>query len=172
MKLCEFCKKETDKPKFCSQSCAAKLNNKLYPKRTPGPKRFCPECKGMKSKSAQRCHNCAFKGKLLIKGEGLYLTQNEVDNLSLNVLIYGYNGNNAPGRYSRIRWYAQRTINNSGLPKCCKVCGWDVLVEVCHIKAIKDFPKEATLAVVNSLDNLVYLCPNHHAMFDRGLIQL
>jgi hypothetical protein len=30
---CKFCKKDTENPKFCDKSCAAKFNNKKYPKR-------------------------------------------------------------------------------------------------------------------------------------------
>ena len=58
MSKCLTCKKETANPKFCSRSCAAKLNGVLYPKRKaehkcrvcnesiPATKRFCSvECK-------------------------------------------------------------------------------------------------------------------------------
>lgn len=47
----------------------------------------------------------------------------------------------------------------------CYVCGFDEVVEVHHIvpRAIggKDHP-----------ENLVLLCPNHHALADRGMIQI
>ena len=33
MNICLFCKKETSNPKFCSSSCAASFNNKIYPKK-------------------------------------------------------------------------------------------------------------------------------------------
>jgi predicted restriction endonuclease len=48
-------------------------------------------------------------------------------------------------------------------PRKCMICGWDVIVNVHHIKPRRD-------GGANDLDNLVILCPNHHAMADRGLI--
>lgn len=57
-------------------------------------------------------------------------------------------------------------------PKCCAICDFDVIVEVCHIKAVSDFTKDSPLREVNALSNLIYLCPNHHAMFDKGLLEL
>lgn len=45
----------------------------------------------------------------------------------------------------------------------CRVCGFDALVEVHHIKPRHKGGKDA-------LDNLITLCPNHHTMADRGLL--
>ena len=56
-------------------------------------------------------------------------------------------------------------------PKCA-VCGYKTYVEVCHIKPIKEFEKTAKIKEINSKDNLVYLCPNHHKELDLGLIKL
>lgn len=41
-------------------------------------------------------------------------------------------------------------------------------MEVCHTKAISSFPPETKIREVNRLDNLVYLCPNHHILLDRN----
>ena len=46
---CQFCKTETENPKFCSRSCAAKYNNTAFPKRIQQPS-ICKIC------------NCSFKG--------------------------------------------------------------------------------------------------------------
>jgi predicted restriction endonuclease len=48
----------------------------------------------------------------------------------------------------------------------CKICGFDVLVEVHHIKPRRRNGGGGT----NDLSNLITLCPNHHAMADRELI--
>jgi hypothetical protein len=45
----------------------------------------------------------------------------------------------------------------------CRICGFDILVEVHHIIARRHRGP-------NTLDNLITLCPNHHTMADRGLI--
>lgn len=46
------------------------------------------------------------------------------------------------------------------------------ILQVCHIKGIMSFDKTAKLKEVNDLKNLVWMCPNHHALFDKGLIKL
>ena len=48
----------------------------------------------------------------------------------------------------------------------CVICGFDVVVEVHHIKPRKRGGGGGT----DDLDNLVTLCPNHHTMADRGLL--
>lgn len=44
MKNCIVCQKETGNPKFCSSSCAATHNNKMYPKRKPKFRGVCKNC--------------------------------------------------------------------------------------------------------------------------------
>jgi len=47
----------------------------------------------------------------------------------------------------------------------CIICGWDKTPnDVCHIVPRKEGGKD-------SFDNVVLLCPNHHRMYDMGLIQ-
>lgn len=45
----------------------------------------------------------------------------------------------------------------------CRICGFDVLVEVHHILARRNGGPD-------EVPNLITLCPNHHTMADRGLI--
>ena len=48
----------------------------------------------------------------------------------------------------------------------CIICGWDeTFNDVCHI-----IPK--IKGGRYQIENLVFLCPNHHRMYDQGLIQL
>lgn len=47
----------------------------------------------------------------------------------------------------------------------CFVCGFSSCVEICHIK-----PRY--LGGSDEMDNLLLLCPNHHSMFDSGLLVL
>ena len=47
----------------------------------------------------------------------------------------------------------------------CFICGWDEAPnDVCHLIPVKDGGKE-------TIENMILLCPNHHRMLDRGLIQ-
>lgn len=59
--------------------------------------------------------------------------------------------------------------NNS--PKCA-ICGYDKHVEIAHIKAVSDFSDETTIREINSVSNLIGLCPNHHWEYDNGLIKI
>jgi len=50
------------------------------------------------------------------------------------------------------------------LPSECAICGWgEASCDVCHIIARKAGGPDL-------LENVVMLCPNHHRMFDCGLI--
>lgn len=47
----------------------------------------------------------------------------------------------------------------------CFICGWsEAPNDVCHIVPVKDGGE-------TRIDNMILLCPNHHRMYDRGLIQ-
>ena len=75
-------------------------------------------------------------------------------------------------RYYTIRKYARLTMLKSLQEKKCKVCNFDLYVEVCHIKPIALFNEDEKLSDINNIKNLVYLCPNHHIMLDKGLLTL
>ena len=46
------------------------------------------------------------------------------------------------------------------------------ILEVHHLKGILQFDEDTLIKEINSEDNLVWLCPNHHAMLEKGLIKL
>lgn len=71
-----------------------------------------------------------------------------------------------------IRRLARTFMKEQDIEKKCKICGFDHYVEVCHIKPISKFSKEQMVSEVNNLNNLVYLCPNHHILLDKGLLSL
>jgi predicted Zn-ribbon and HTH transcriptional regulator len=71
-----------------------------------------------------------------------------------------------------INKHARKTYELSGKPKVCKVCGYSLHTEVCHIKDVKDFPSSALISEINHIDNLVALCRNHHWEFDHGHVKL
>lgn len=60
-------------------------------------------------------------------------------------------------------------VNHS--PKCA-ICGYDKHVEVAHIKAVSEFSDDVTIKEINSIDNLIGLCPNHHWEYDNGILEL
>ncbi len=46
---------------------------------------------------------------------------------------------------------------------CCRICRFSAVVDIHHIVARKD-------GGINHPDNLITLCPNHHAMVHRAMI--
>ena len=56
-------------------------------------------------------------------------------------------------------------------PKC-EICGYDKHVEVAHRKAVSDFDDDTTIRDINSIGNLIGLCPNHHWEYDHGILEL
>lgn len=71
---------------------------------------------------------------------------------------------------SKIREHSRAVYNRAKMPRACVVCSYNKHIEVAHIKPVSEFDNNETIAVINSLDNLVALCPNHHWEFDNGLI--
>lgn len=152
---CTECGRETTNPKFCSQSCATKYNNRLNPKRKKKP-RYCKDCGAEVQGYRKKCDNC--------------LQDNYVDWAEKTI---GDIQKAAKYQVSaQLRDIARRNYASSGLPYICRNCGYDKHAEICHIRAIRDFPEDTRVAVVSGLDNLVALCPNCHWEFDRGLLTI
>ena len=75
------------------------------------------------------------------------------------------------GKYHNIRINARKVMRDNNIEKVCKVCGYSKYVEVCHIKAIFEFDENCLIKDINSLSNLVYLCPNHHIELDLSQLK-
>lgn len=73
---------------------------------------------------------------------------------------------------SKIQRVARNTFFEYNLSPRCAICGYDKHVEVAHIKAVSEFCDSSTLREINSIDNLIGLCPNHHWEYDNGLLEL
>jgi hypothetical protein len=152
---CLNCNTETTNPKFCCRSCAASYNNRAYPKRQK-KQYFCKACG---DETAYRRTFCKACDPTKPKDYGP-ITIAEVRERAR------YQAN------AWIRKLARREYYASDKPKLCSRCGYSVHFEVCHIRSIKDFPNNTLVTVVNSLENLVALCPNCHWEFDHGILIL
>jgi hypothetical protein len=152
---CLFCGEYTTNPKFCSTSCAAKYNNRLFPKRMK-QRYFCKNCGAEAEYRRSYCADCdPTKPQDYSK-----VTVAEI---------------RSKARYQANAWIrklARRVYNNSDRPQHCFICGYSKHFEVCHKRPIQSFPSETTMDVVNSLDNLIALCPNCHWEFDQGHLSL
>lgn len=158
---CVQCQKEFIKPKkeisknnFCSQSCSAIWTNKNYNKAKKRlPEKECNICNTSIPRNIKTCRTCR---------------DDKETSLSKNILLE-----------KGIRFY-HRTIRNksrykymkSDKIKQCYICGYNKHIEVAHIKSVENFDKNSLLSEINSLDNLIALCPNHHWELDHGLLKL
>ena len=151
------CSNLTDNPKFCSQSCAAVVNNGKFPKRIR-QKFFCKIC-GIEIPS--RRIYCDRHNPQIIDWSKVTI-ENVLDSHS------GLSNS----RYGRIRDNAKRIYEKSARPEKCEYCSYSKHYEVCHIKPIHLFSKDTVVSVVNDIDNLVALCSNCHWELDHGLLRL
>lgn len=62
--------------------------------------------------------------------------------------------------------FARSWLKEITLLPCAK-CGYDLHVELAHIRAVSDFSDDELLSEVNSSDNVVQLCQNCHWEFDN-----
>lgn len=158
---CLNCQKETNNPKFCCKSCSAIYNNSKNSKRK---KRLwhCEKCHEVKPRpyyGAHQCDDCRNKIK-----EYKYLTLLELREM------YKSKGWQRQNVYTYIREKARKILKKQKINGCF-VCGYSKHVEICHKKPIGEYPDDTVILEINSIDNLVALCPNCHWEFDNGLIK-
>lgn len=73
---------------------------------------------------------------------------------------------------SGVRKLAEVIYSNSGKPLKCAICGYDKHVEIAHVRSVSGFDNDTTIAEINSINNLIALCPNHHWEYDNGILKL
>lgn len=82
---------------------------------------------------------------------------------------------------NRANWQSARSSIQKLARKCyfdetkepkCHICGYDKHVEVAHIKAVSEFSDDTLISEINSIDNLIGLCPNHHWEYDNGILKI
>ena len=154
---CHVCDKETKNPKYCSRSCAAKINNSLFPKNPKRPRHKCPNCQSFTTSKAKLCRKCNSFIDLQNFGEKT---------------IEDFSSTYARHKYQGIRHHAHRVAKYYNIKKECPFCDYKNHTQLCHIKDIGKFDKTTKIKVVNDLKNLIYLCPNHHWDLDHDLLKL
>lgn len=135
---------------FCSQSCAAIFNNAKFPKRVKKEK-----IKKIRFKEDDKQRK---------------VPVSEIDNLTKEELFT--KRTNWQSARSTIQKHARNRLVTSGIKQECKLCGYSNHVECCHIYPVSLFLPTDTIDKINSLDNLIYLCPNHHWEFDNGILTI
>jgi hypothetical protein len=152
MNTCLYCGAETANAKYCSRSCAATVNGRLFPSRQRMV-RSCNHCGTALLTRRTTCDSC---NPSLVDWRTVSLQQLKTKALQQYA--------------AQIRSLARVAYRKSSRAKACAVCGYGTHYEVCHIKPINAFLPTDFVADVNRLSNLVALCPNHHWEFDHELL--
>lgn len=144
---------------FCSKSCANTHSNHITPKRKL-QKTYCKYCFGLLERESYKDQRtvCQICNPTIVNWSTV--TYAEVKDARRYQ------------RNSRIRTLARKNYLKSDLPKYCQNCGYDKHFEVCHIKDISSFVDTVMVTEINSLDNLIALCPNCHREFDYGDLRI
>lgn len=172
--ICEYCGetimvaegkkvRSARKKRFCNRSCAAKHNNRKFPKR----RAFYPLCENCGQETGSK-PGSSYKRKFCPPCAKAARNPN------------GYTAQKTKGALFSIRanWQSARSAIQRGAhrvysgPHICKICGYETHVDLCHIRPVADFPDDTLISEINSQDNLVMLCPNHHREFDCGHLEL
>lgn len=189
--------RETKKKKFCSRSCAAKYNNKGQIKNKDG-KGLCynPPLIDMftddevinafkeSSNITEFSKKLGYKTKIRMDSKPvnnrlskLGLDLKSIKKQSIDILA------TTKGELFDIyqTWQTARTAiaknareiySLSNKPKQCVCCGYNKHFEVAHIKSVSSFENSALISEINSIDNLIALCPNHHWEYDNTDFQI
>lgn len=148
---CLVCRRKTSNPKYCSHSCAAKRNNKLYPKRKPNTHK-CKKCDKLIRVSRMHCKDCR-----------------EKTNQTLRDIMYLLHHKSSA--FAIVRSRARSKLKSLGIKSCIN-CGYDKHIEACHKKPISSFYLDTKISVINDSKNLIPLCPNCHWEFDKGILNI
>ena len=200
--LCKFCgapilapydKKlaQTKSKQFCSRSCAAKFNNQGVIRNTKGGVSFISKYsdEDIISLFNESVNLTDFSKKLGYKTKihiNNSIIKNRLDKLNLDVKKLKSDVNISTltkkelfERYSQwqtarsaITRMAREIFTKSNKIKQCIVCGYDKHYEVAHIKAVSDFDDNALISEINSINNLIALCPNHHWEYDNHMLDV
>jgi hypothetical protein len=148
-----------NRQQYCGQSCAAKVLNSKN--NTQGNKyRVCTTCPCPIEGKAKFCKPCKSKRFSMLRSADYSLIT--LKQLRENYTLSEY--------HAKLRGNSRAVYKLSGRPNICSICSYSKHVDICHIKPIADFTEDVVISEVNSLNNLITLCKNHHWEFDNDLL--
>lgn len=151
MNRCLKCSKETKNPRFCSRNCAAIYNNTSVIKRKL--KNKCKTCDTLIKACNSYCKACFQKERLW-------------KDMTLQEAMDRYKFLHKCASFALVRYRAKVVMKD--VPNICVSCGYSKHTEVCHIKAISDYPMTTLISEINKKENLIKLCPNCHWESEHG----
>ena len=167
-KICPVCSNEfirkphdhTNIPIYCSVQCSNKS------KITHG--KYTAECsicgsKKLSSPKSKYCNDC--------KKEYAFNSKRDIDygKTTLAELRKMYS---TAQYHAKIRGMSRAKYKRYHNEFACENCGYDLHIDICHIKGVSEFPETATLDEVNHIDNLLGLDKRCHWEFDNGYLTL
>ena len=152
------CNKEFAKSYHNSRYCCRTCSNIATPRRAKkiNACKYCGD--DVEYYTHHFCRGCKDLGRHLMRSTG--------GKLLTEVTIKEYCPRKGANAYDNIRANARTSVQDE-LKNGCEECGWSHHVEVCHIKAISDYPDDTIVSAVNDRSNLKLLCPNCHWVFDH-----
>lgn len=151
----------------CSKSCAQQGSKKVRSKSVDVNKKrergICSCGASLSGYKTVMCLKCYAKKRV---------ENSKVSDATIEEVILSSTKYRGCNKYQSIRNHAKAIMRCAAVARVCAVCGYQNGIQVCHIRGISTFPTEATVGEINSLENLVYLCPNHHWELDHGLLVL
>lgn len=139
---------------YCSRSCSAKRTNRLRPKSSfLQLQGVCEICKEAISKKLKFCKKC-FKNK------------NDFINDETVLSDIIYKTHHRSSAFALVRSRARSICKLLGYKKC-SICQYDKHIEIHHKKSISSFPDNAKLKEINSIENMIPLCPNCHWEYEN-----
>lgn len=148
---------------YCSRKCALVNANTIKYKDHQKRELFCSRCGcsvDIRSKK-QQCQSCLIKS-----------SKEKIEKQTIGEIKHKHNSRKFVHWYSSEIRNFNRDWNRDLLSLPCQMCGYSRKVHLAHIKPICKFSDTATLKEINSPENNLVLCPNHHSEFDDGYISL
>jgi hypothetical protein len=139
----------------CSRKCAAKCNNSKRVK----PK-LCLGCSCSINHKGNYCDNCRYK----TRKSGEDYTNTTLGELKERYSLHQF--------HAKLRGNSRSVYARSGNPLFCRICGYSKHVDICHVKQVSEFDESTKISEVNSINNLVTLCKNHHWELDNNQLSL
>lgn len=140
---------EKSNKKFCSSRCQNIHGQKVWQSKH---KKYCPSCNSVKIRAqSNMCSKCSKLNRFL-------------PDMTIKESVYELHHRSSAFALIRTR---ARSVALKLNKSSCEKCGYNLHVEVCHIKAISEFPEDTMISVVNDPSNLIILCPNCRWEFDH-----
>lgn len=151
---CKCGKKKQKKSEKC-KTCS----NKERHGETGIDKNKCLYCGGEKNRESKQCKKCLEISRW-----------KKTMNRTLDETMHHNSASRAV--YNAVRKYARKYLELKGIKKECVVCGYSKdILDTSHFRDIASFSLDTKIQEVNSLRNIMYLCPRCHKELDKEIME-